>query len=400
MISDPYGGTLVDRFIEESALREKIASAQTIPVKPIHNDLINLENMAVGGYSPLEGFMVEDEYFSVIYARRLPNDLDWAIPILFHVDGGIAEEDLRKAGYITFVDGDGKAFGALEIASIFRIDRQLYCSKVFGTASEEHPGVRKINQASDLCVGGPVWLVPHKSPDYIHAHTPRELREILSRTGRKSHIAFSTRNICHWGHEYLHTLALELFDVLGIHVITGPEYKGGIRPEMVFKTYTHLIDNYYPEGKVLLNNLRLPTLLAGPREAFLQATMMQNFGFTHFMVGRDHAGIGQFYSKYASQEIFDNLTDLSIEIVPVSEQRFCLVCNKINTANSCRHKDAKVRHFNGRDIRRLIREKRFLDLDDLIRPDIRDLVVELWEEYVHPIDDDPDSTGEDKLFFK
>ena len=177
----------------------------------------------------------------------------------------------------------------------------------------------------------------------------------MKASGSQSACAFSTRNICHLGHEHLHGIALEITDVLGINVITGPRLSGTFKHDVVFDTYEYLIENVYPERNVFLNNLRIPATLAGPKEAFLQAIMLQNLGFTHFIVGRDHAGIADFYGKYDAQNLLKKATDLQINILAISEPRYCNICSKITTERACKHHNS-VETINGRDIRRYLQE--------------------------------------------
>ena len=381
MLIPPYGGVLINRIVPDEQWREPIAGAGRKAMVLSHDDLIHLFNIASGCYSPLTGFMTEQEYQQVIHQNKLPLGLDWTIPILLHVETLRADE-LSPGTTLVLLAADLKAIGTITIESVFSVDKEAYCTRVFGTTSSEHPGVQDVSRKSGLCVGGPVSVAASGLPDLRYYRRPVENRAWLESTRGKSFTAFSTRNVCHLGHEYLHTLALEVTDVLGINVITGAQVKGSFLPDVIFDTYEHLINHYYPAGRVFLNNLRIPPIYGGPKEAFLQATILQNLGFTHFIVGRDHAGIGSFYARYASQQIFEQLTALAIQIMPISEPRFCSVCQRISTERSCRHRDQEIRELNGKDVRRFLLEKRYNELEKLLPAGLRSFLIEMFEERV------------------
>lgn len=375
----PHGGALVQRVVPADEFARRIAGRAAPSVTLAHDAAIHLANLASGVYSPLTGFMTETEFAGVVDDCRLPGRGDrWTIPVLLHVDAELGQA-LTKAESVSLRNGDGEIVGLVEVASLFEIDMAAYCRGVLATESTEHPGVRDIQRKSRLCVGGPVWVSPAALPRLRHYQTPAEHRALLSRSGKSSFTAFSTRNICHLGHEYLQGWALERSDILGIHVITGAQVKGSFLPDVVFDTYEVLMRNYYPESRVVLNNLRLPPIYAGPREAFLQAIALQNLGYTHFIVGRDHAGIGSFYERYASQRIFRELGGLDIEIWAISEPRYCKVCGRITTELSCRHGGEDIRRYNGRDVRRLLLEKRHNELEMLLRRELQEFLIAMSE---------------------
>ena len=379
MLISPYGNQLIDCLIPADALDQRHAGAKSGAVIPLgHDDMINAVNLAVGCYSPLAGFVTEEAYLSVTREDKLPGGLDWTVPILLPV----AEETgaaLGEGEDAVLADETGKPVGVMQVTSLFEIGREDYASHVFGTTDTAHPGVRALEDKPTRCAGGPIHFLDGALPEMRHFRRPAEMRMVLESLDRKDHVAFSTRNICHLGHEHLHTISLEIMDVLGINVITGAGVPGNFLPDVVFDTYEHLMEAYYPEGRIVLNNLRLPPLFAGPKEAFLQAIMLQNYGFNHFIVGRDHAGTGGFYNNYASQEIFDRLDGLDIEIVRVSEQRYCTVCRKITTERSCRHGGDEIKKCNGRDVRHLLAEKEYHELSYFLRPDLQEIIIELLQ---------------------
>jgi sulfate adenylyltransferase len=206
--------------------------------------------------------------------------------------------------------------------------------------------------------------------------SPNTLRDKLA---KENVAAFSTRNIGHIGHEYLHLRALDSIAELGINVITGAQYKGSFLPDVIFDVYQEAIATFYPKGRVHINNLRIPPIYGGPKETYLQATMLQNLGYTHFIIGRDHAGVGGYYDKYASQKIFESLRDLNITIIKSPGPRFCLKCMKVNTENDCQHSGIEIRELNGRDVRRCLVERRFDDLKNIVRPEVQEMLITIGE---------------------
>jgi sulfate adenylyltransferase len=400
MLIPPYGETLINRFIGDDRWQECMAKTRGGTIHLSHEDQIHLFNIATGCYSPLTGFMTEQEYHQVIDRNKLSSGLDWTIPILLRVDRSVADS-MAAGSALGLLNAAGETLAVMEIESVFAIDREEHNARIFRTGSHEHPGVQDILKKSAWCLGGPVHVLATSVPALRYWRSPLECRTWLENTGKKTFTAFSTRNICHLGHEYLQALALEITDMLGINVITGAQVKGSFLPDVIFDTYDHIINSYYPVGRVFINNLRLPPIYAGPKEAFLQATILQNYGFTHFIVGRDHAGIGNFYTRYASQQIFRELTDLSIQILPISEPRFCKLCHKITTENSCRHSEPDIMPLNGRDVRRFLLEKRYTELRKIIREDLQKFLVDLFEERVHFAKDaaEPQISEPRKVFY-
>jgi len=299
--------------------------------------------------------MSKNEYYSVLRTGTLPTGLDWPLPIVLSV----SENDKLKfqsTDSLILESDTGELAGLMGPIDCYRINRADHAGKYFGTDDSSHPGVSLFTSKSNYCIGGKVYLSETVLSQNRFFRTPIEIRNRLKENGLQSACAFSTRNICHLGHEHLHGIALEITDLLGINVITGPQLSGTFKDDVVFDTYEYLIEKVYPERSVFLNNLRMPATLAGPKEAFLQAIMLQNLGFTHFIVGRDHAGIANFYGKYDSQNLLKEESDLEIDILAISEPRYCNICCKITTERTCKHNNS-VEEINGRDIRRYLQER-------------------------------------------
>ena len=375
-MNSPYGGKLVDRILPDKVFEERFCNSFGSYIILGNDDLIHFSNLATGCYSPLTGFMTEKEYLSVLINTKLPSGLNWTLPITLHVPE-LIKKDIVLGQSLALRDKNRCVVGVIIVKSLFRVHFEEHAEKMFGTLDESHPGVRNFNSKASHCIGGDVFMAEGSLPRFRYYNTPRKNRIWLEENKFKTITAFSTRNICHVGHEHLHGIALELTDALGIAVITGAQVKGSFRSEVIFDTYKYLMDMYYPANRVFLNNLIIPPIYAGPKEAFLQALMLQNMGFTHFIVGRDHAGVGNYYPKYGSQKIFDKLTDLGINILTISEPRYCKKCRKVTTEKSCQHTGEHVTELNGRDLRKHLLEQQFDKTRNYLRTDLHNFVVQM-----------------------
>ncbi len=257
--------------------------------------------LATGIYSPLSGFMGEREYRSVVESMRLPDGTVWPLPIVLPVEPRIAEP-LRPGGAAALVDGAGKLLGVLEGIEIYERDPTWEAEHVFGTASPEHPGVDRLMAEPRILVGGRVRAVDLPDPGFPEvSRTPREVREEIARRGWGTVAAFQTRNPLHRAHEYLLRCALEVCDGLLLSPLVGETKPGDLPAEVRLRTYRALLDNYFPKERVLIAAFPANMRYAGPREAIFHALCRKNFGATHFIVGRDHAGVGDFYGPYDAQ---------------------------------------------------------------------------------------------------
>ena len=371
-LSPPYGGTLVDRTAMPAEVERRVAAA-AYSVTLSAAQRIHLKNIATGCYSPLAGFMNEREYNAVLTDGKLPGGLDWKVPVLLQVEK-TAMETIETGAEIALNDPEFGTLGAMTVESRFEVDPGAYCDAVMGTNDRKHPGAARIQAQSRYCIGGQVTISRSAVPAERREKAPAQIRDHLVRSGAEKFAAFSTRNIPHRGHEYQHRIALEEVGFLGIHVITGATVPGSFLSDVVLDTYEMLIEKVYPHGTTSLNNLRLAPIYAGPNEAFLQATVLQNMGFTHFIVGRDHAGVGDYYGRYASQEIFARGSTLDISVMALPEPQYCGHCDDIVTEDIC-HRPEFLAKLNGRDVRRMLAENRDDELTELLRPEIRDLIV-------------------------
>ncbi len=353
MVSKPHGDKLV-RKIAARKTRERILSEKDeFPKLTVSTAVaIDAENIAHGIYSPLTGFMRSYELSSVLEHMRLPNDLPWTIPIVLD-----APEDS-----VNFDEGDavllfhgGEVIARMYVDEIYRFDKKEFSEKVFRTSSEEHPGVRKVINMGEYLVGGEIELLNEvENPFAAYTLRPVETRVLFKERGWNTIVAFQTRNVPHMGHEYVQKAALTFVDGLFINPVIGKKKKGDYKDDVILRCYEVLFRNYYPTNASVLATVRYEMKYAGPREAVHHAIMRKNFGCTHFIVGRDHAGVGNFYKPYEAQEIFEEFPDLGIVPMFFREFFFCKKCGSIVNEKVCPHPKEYREYFSGTKIREMI----------------------------------------------
>jgi sulfate adenylyltransferase len=309
---------------------------------------LELEKLAIGSYAPLTGFMTEAEVASVVERMRLPDSRPFPLPVVLPIAGPDAVGQGSGAD-LTF---DGSIVGAIDVASTFRLDLASTARGIFGTDDPSHPGVRAWLAQSGWFAGGPVELAVRASPD---EPTPAEMRALFASKGWQTIVAFNTRNIPHRAHEYLQRLALELADGLLIHPIVGPRKRGDYTLEAVLRGYRAFIDQFLPADRVVLAPLAIPMRYAGPRDAVFHALIRRNYGCSHIVIGRDHAGVGEWYGRYEAQELACAFgAELGIGIVRGAGPFYCEICGGIVSERTCQHQasaPAAVASVSGSAIR-------------------------------------------------
>ncbi len=339
---EPHGGKLVRRIANER-LREEARELERIEVR--REVALDVENIGHGVYSPLEGFMCSDDFESVLWERRLSNGLSWTIPIVLDARG--------EEGESYALTCNGKIVGVIEVEDVFKYDKKEYARCVFKTTDTSHPGVRRVYEMGDTLLGGKVWFVDTVDSRFRnYDFKPEQTREIFKRWDYV--VAFQTRNAPHLGHEYVQKIALMAVEAftggnagLFINPVIGRKKKGDFRDEVIIKAYETLIERYYPSNKVFLGIWKTEMRYAGPREAVLHAIVRQNFGCTHFIVGRDHAGVGKYYGPYEAQEMLKEHDDLKIKPLFFKEFHLCKECGVISKS-VCPHNG---KEFSGTYVR-------------------------------------------------
>ena len=377
------GGDLADLRASEAERPGLRRHMEKLPaVKLNARDLADLEMLASGAFSPLTGFMSAADYLRSRDEMRLASGVPWPIPITL----GIEEGEARTVGAgqdVALAAEDGSRIAILKIDEVYRVDRKREAEAVFGTADEAHPGAKNVLTTPQWCLGGRVILV-EDIPGRTFLEYPREPRETRARfreNGWKKIVAFQTRNPTHRAHEYIQKAALEICDGLLLHPLVG-ETKGDDVPAAVrMETYKVLLDLYYPKGRAMIAVMPAHMRYGGPREAILHAIVRRNYGCTHFIVGRDHAGVGNYYGSYDAQKIFERFDAAEIGITPLTFENtfYCAKCGGMASFKTCPHADADRLLLSGTKVREMLRAGQ-APPPEYTRPEIAAILVRSMRE--------------------
>ncbi len=363
MTAEPHGGDLVDR------VQEQPDDADDLPSIEIdRRTYLDLEMIAVGGYSPLEGFMTQDSFNRVVAEARLADGSPWGVPVTLTTDNAPSEEPHA----LTY---DGEPVGRVDVEETWSKDAEAWSEGVYGTTELAHPGVEHVHGHGDHHVGGDVELYT-STPEagYERLTTPKESRREFRERQWDSVVGFQTRNPPHRAHEYIQKTALENHDGLFVHPLVGTTKDSDVDAAVRMHAYEALLDEYYAGGRVALGTLKAPMRYAGPREALFHAVVRQNYGCTAFVVGRDHAGVGDYYGSYEAQDYLREFEDeLDVDPLYFEYAFYCHSCDGMATAKTCPHPDDSHVNPSGTYIRRTAREGGDVS-PKLMRPEVWEIV--------------------------
>jgi sulfate adenylyltransferase len=337
----------------------------------------DLVNISTGVFYPLRGFMNHTDYRCVVDNMKLKDGSVWTLPFTLEVNPDVFTK-ARGAGRL-FLDYAGKEIAYVDIEDVFQVNAKEDVLKVFKTDDIAHPAVKKELGRSPCRIGGKVTITDKSL--LADALTPEKTREIFKRKGWQTVVAFHTRNPVHRAHEHLQRVGLEYCDGLFINPFLGWKKPGDFSDEAIMKAYTVMVDTYYPRDRVYLEGLRASMSYAGPREAVFHAIIRRNLGCTHFIVGRDHAGVGSYYGRYEAQELAVRIAageNLGIEILPLKEPYFCTRCNEIVSEKHCGHSGKDIIYISGTMIREVLRQGQRPD-ERFMRPEVVDALLALKE---------------------
>jgi sulfate adenylyltransferase len=355
----PHGGELINRIASPEQRQEFIEKADFLPrVQLDERSLSDLEMIAIGGFSPLSGFMEQADYETVVSQMRLSNGSPWAIPITLSVSEEVATP-LLEGNLVRLDSPSGKFVGVLKLTQKYTYNKEKEALNVYRTTDEKHPGVKVVYEQGPINLAGPVWLLQRDDHPLFPQYQldPAVSRALFWERGWKTIVGFQTRNPIHRAHEYIQKCALETVDGLFLHPLVGATKSDDIPADVRMRCYEILMDKYYPKERVILAINPAAMRYAGPREAIFHAIVRKNYGCTHFIVGRDHAGVGDYYGTYDAQHIFDEFETSELGIVPMKFEHafYCTLSGGMATSKTSPSTPEQRIHLSGTKVREMLR---------------------------------------------
>ncbi|MDQ2802125.1 MAG: sulfate adenylyltransferase [Pseudomonadota bacterium] len=382
----PHGGKLVDRTLLDQGSAQKRTAAERLPkITLVERAVCDVICIATGAYSPLEGFMTEADYNTVVDKMRLADGTLWPIPIVLAVEQSMAAR-LKAGGAAALVDESGAIVATIDVTEVYEADHQRETQKVYGTQDRAHPGVAAVLEGSSTYVAGRINLISMPAPEFpAETMTPAQTRTKFSQLGWRSIVAFQTRNPVHRAHEYLQKVALEIVDGLLLHPLVGKTKGDDIPADVRMQCYHVLLEKYYPMGRTVLSVFPAAMRYAGPREAVLHAIARKNYGCSHFIVGRDHAGVGSYYGTFDAQRIFDGIEgELGITILRFEHSFWCNTCEGMATAKTCPHGKENHVALSGTKVRDMLRAGE-RPPQEFSRPEVADVLIDAMKAEPSPV---------------
>jgi sulfate adenylyltransferase len=354
-----HGGTLINRLASEEQKALFLDKADHLPrISLDERAASDLVMIAIGGFSPLTGFMAQADYEPVVTDMRLANGLPWAVPVTLSVSEAEAAP-LKEGMLVRLDDATGKFIGVLELTEKYTYDKQKEAIHVYRTDEDKHPGVKVVYDQGSVNLAGPIWLLerdPHPLfPSY--QIDPAASRALFRERDWKTVVGFQTRNPIHRAHEYIQKCALETVDGLFLHPLVGATKSDDIPATVRMRCYEIMMEHYFPQERVILAINPSAMRYAGPREAIFHALIRKNYGCTHFIVGRDHAGVGDYYGTYDAQHIFDEFEPGELGITPMKFEHafYCTRTETMATTKTSPSTPEERIHLSGTKVREMLR---------------------------------------------
>jgi sulfate adenylyltransferase len=379
----PHGGKLINRTLEGHDLEQSLDRAEKLPrLKLNSRQLSDVELIAIGAFSPLTGFMGEKDYENVVDNQRLENGLPWTIPVTLAVSKEESER-LRPSSDIALIDDSERIVAILHLEEIYKYDRNHEAELVLKTTSDTHPGVQYLSGVGEYCLAGPISLLrrPDRGEFTNYLLDPKETRFLFEHRGWNTVVGFQTRNPVHRAHEYILKCALETVDGLLLHPLVGETKSEDIPAEVRLQCYVALLDSALPSSRAVLSLYPAAMRYAGPREAIFHAIARKNYGCSHFVVGRDHAGVGNFYGTYDAQRKFLEFEPGELGITPICFDAtfYCKKCAAMASEKTCKHGPAERLVLSGTKVRELLRAGENLPIE-FTRPEVAEILREAYRD--------------------
>jgi sulfate adenylyltransferase len=380
----PHGGTLVDLLVPDERRDATRDEAEHLPKLVVNSrELSDLEMLTVGALSPLTGFVGEDDYRSILEAMHLSNGLAWSIPVTL----SLTDEDVKRIGAgtaVALLPAEGASpLAIVDVAEVYKRDRHQEALGVFGTEDVEHPGVRALQDAGDFCLSGTVRALglPEHDDFLSYRLTPAQTRAAFAERGWRTVVGFQTRNPIHRAHEYIQKCALEIVDGLLVHPLVGATKGDDVPADVRMRCYEALFEGYYPKDRAMVSVFPAAMRYAGPKEAIWHAICRKNYGCTHFIVGRDHAGVGSYYGTYDAQRIFESFEPGELGITPLMFEHsfWCNACEGMASPKTCPHgSDTRV-SLSGTKVREMLRAGERPPIE-FSRAEVADILIDAMRE--------------------